>query len=79
MLTVVWDSDGGDDDDDDGGDGDSGDTKVENFDCKINDPTTTDALYKATLDRIDLDTTKYPKALCNDGSAGAYYFKRSET
>lgn len=69
MLTVVWDSDGGDDDDDGGGDDDEN-----RLDCKINDPATTDSHYAVTLDRIDLDLDKYPNAVCNDGSASAYYF-----
>jgi hypothetical protein len=61
---------GGDDDDDD--DDDGGDDEIN---CKINNPVTSDALYETTLDRIDLDIEKYPTALCNDGSPGAYYFK----
>ena len=30
-----------------------------------------------TLLRVDLDMARYPKAVCNDGSPGAYYVKRN--
>eukprot|EP00959_Pyramimonas_sp_CCMP1952_P354908 7434422-Pyramimonas_sp.AAC.3 len=41
------------------------------------DPNITSATYTAGLDRIDLDIAKYPKAVCNDGSTGTYYYKRA--
>lgn len=33
--------------------------------------------YAAILNRTLLNTTKYPRAVCNDGSPAGYYFKNS--
>mmetsp|Transcript_10204 Transcript_10204/g.21275 ORF Transcript_10204/g.21275 Transcript_10204/m.21275 type:complete len:562 (-) Transcript_10204:238-1923(-) len=63
----------GDDDDDDGGDGDDGEPE-----CKINDPRTSNSRYTTTLTKVELNLTKYPNAVCNDGSPGAYYFEAAD-
>jgi hypothetical protein len=40
----------------------------------VQDPTTTNQLYHRTLKKYVLDQTKYPEAVCNDGSSAAYFF-----
>mmetsp|Transcript_4843 Transcript_4843/g.8364 ORF Transcript_4843/g.8364 Transcript_4843/m.8364 type:complete len:648 (+) Transcript_4843:219-2162(+) len=83
---LIFSSSGGDDDDD-GGDDEGGDgglvvdalgEPVDSYKttdgCLNNDPTTTNQLYHRTLKKHVLDQTKYPEAVCNDGSPAAYFF-----
>uniref|UniRef100_A0A7S0MSG2 Pectin acetylesterase n=1 Tax=Pyramimonas obovata TaxID=1411642 RepID=A0A7S0MSG2_9CHLO len=45
--------------------------------CYIKDPNITSATYTSRLLRVNLSMSRYPKAVCNDGSAGTYYIKRA--
>uniref|UniRef100_A0A7S0MZ33 Pectin acetylesterase n=1 Tax=Pyramimonas obovata TaxID=1411642 RepID=A0A7S0MZ33_9CHLO len=60
------------DDDDDDGDDDEDDDKEKS--CFKNDLRTSNALYTRRLKKILLNTTKYPNAVCTDGTPAGYFF-----
>eukprot|EP00242_Pyramimonas_sp_CCMP2087_P011700 CAMPEP_0198197510 /NCGR_PEP_ID=MMETSP1445-20131203/1105_1 /TAXON_ID=36898 /ORGANISM="Pyramimonas sp., Strain CCMP2087" /LENGTH=580 /DNA_ID=CAMNT_0043866819 /DNA_START=219 /DNA_END=1961 /DNA_ORIENTATION=+ len=43
--------------------------------CYTKDPAITSALYTTTMKKIEVDLSKFPNAVCNDGSPAAYYYK----
>ena len=41
----------------------------------LQDPKTSNAGYDSVLKKVELNLTKYPFAVCNDGSPAAYYYE----